>query len=61
MGDAIATNMFMLGYAFQKGQVPLQEASIMKAIELNGVSVPSTRPPSTGAAPPPTTWPRSPR
>jgi indolepyruvate ferredoxin oxidoreductase len=40
MGDAIATNMFMLGYAFQKGQVPLQEASIMKAIELNGVSIP---------------------
>jgi indolepyruvate ferredoxin oxidoreductase len=40
MGDAIATNMFMLGYAFQKGQVPLQEASIIKAIELNGVSIP---------------------
>jgi indolepyruvate ferredoxin oxidoreductase len=39
MGDAIATNMFKLGYAFQKGHVPLQEASIMKAIELNGVSV----------------------
>jgi indolepyruvate ferredoxin oxidoreductase len=39
MGDAIATNMFMLGYAFQKGRVPLQEASIIKAIELNGVSV----------------------
>jgi indolepyruvate ferredoxin oxidoreductase len=39
MGDAIATNMFMLGYAFQKGHVPLQEASIMKAIELNGVSI----------------------
>jgi indolepyruvate ferredoxin oxidoreductase len=39
MGDAIATNMFMLGYAFQKGHVPLREASIMKAIELNGVSV----------------------
>jgi indolepyruvate ferredoxin oxidoreductase len=39
MGDAIATNMFMLGYAFQKGHVPLQEASIMKAIELNAVSV----------------------
>jgi indolepyruvate ferredoxin oxidoreductase len=39
MGDAIATNMFMLGYAFQKGRVPLQEASIMKAIELNGVSI----------------------
>jgi len=25
MGDAIATNMFMLGYAFQKGWVRLQE------------------------------------
>jgi len=40
MGDAIATNMFMLGYAFQRGRVPLQEASLLKAIELNGVSVP---------------------
>ena len=40
MGDSIATNMFMLGYAFQKGRVPLLEASLMKAIELNGVSVP---------------------
>jgi indolepyruvate ferredoxin oxidoreductase len=40
LGDSIATNMFMLGYAFQKGHVPLAEASIMKAIELNGVSVP---------------------
>jgi indolepyruvate ferredoxin oxidoreductase len=40
MGDSIATNMFMLGYAFQKGHVPLMEASIMKAIELNGVSIP---------------------
>jgi indolepyruvate ferredoxin oxidoreductase len=40
LGDSIATNMFMLGYAFQKGHVPLTEASIMKAIELNGVSIP---------------------
>ncbi|HZX29078.1 MAG TPA: indolepyruvate ferredoxin oxidoreductase family protein [Telluria sp.] len=40
MGDSIATNMFMLGYAFQKGRVPLTEASLMKAIELNGVSIP---------------------
>src|SRR5690606_8774627 len=39
LGDAIATNMFMLGYAFQKGRVPLQESSLVKAIELNGVSV----------------------
>jgi indolepyruvate ferredoxin oxidoreductase len=39
MGDAIATNMFMLGYAFQKGWVPLAEASLARAIELNGVAV----------------------
>ncbi len=39
MGDAIATNMFMLGYAWQKGRVPLREASIMQAIELNNISV----------------------
>ncbi|SNS19114.1 indolepyruvate ferredoxin oxidoreductase [Noviherbaspirillum humi] len=39
MGDAIATNMFMLGYAWQKGWVPLSEAAVMKSIELNGVSV----------------------
>lgn len=39
MGDTIATNMFMLGYAWQKGWVPLTEASLMRAIELNGVSV----------------------
>jgi indolepyruvate ferredoxin oxidoreductase len=31
--------MFMLGYAWQKGWVPLAEASVLKAIELNGVSV----------------------
>ncbi|WP_019142084.1 indolepyruvate ferredoxin oxidoreductase family protein [Noviherbaspirillum massiliense] len=39
MGDSIATNMFMLGYVWQKGWVPLSEAAIMKAIELNAVSV----------------------
>ncbi|MGC2518878.1 MAG: indolepyruvate ferredoxin oxidoreductase family protein [Burkholderiales bacterium] len=39
MGDAIATNMFMLGYAFQRSWVPLLESSILRAIELNGVAV----------------------
>jgi indolepyruvate ferredoxin oxidoreductase len=39
MGDAIATNMFMLGYAWQKGWLPLSEAALLKAIALNGVSV----------------------
>jgi indolepyruvate ferredoxin oxidoreductase len=39
LGDAIATNMFMLGYAFQKSCVPLREESLLRAIELNGVAV----------------------
>jgi indolepyruvate ferredoxin oxidoreductase len=39
MGDTIATNLFMLGYAWQKGWVPLSQASLVKAIALNGVSV----------------------
>jgi indolepyruvate ferredoxin oxidoreductase len=39
LGDAIATNMFMLGYAYQKGWVPLAGATLERAIELNGVAV----------------------
>jgi len=36
LGDAIATNMFLLGFAFQKGRVPVGLAAIQRAIELNG-------------------------
>ena len=36
---AIYTNPMMLGYAWQKGWVPLSRASLMRAIELNGVQV----------------------
>jgi indolepyruvate ferredoxin oxidoreductase len=39
MGDSIATNMFMLGYALQKGWVPVSGSAVEKAIELNGVAV----------------------
>ena len=39
MGDSIATNMFMLGYCWQKGWVPLSHAALTQAITLNGVSV----------------------
>ena len=39
MGDAIAANLFMLGYAFQKGFVPLSSVALLKAIEINGVAV----------------------
>jgi indolepyruvate ferredoxin oxidoreductase len=39
MGDAIASNLFMLGYAWQQGLVPLSRAAIERAIELNGVGI----------------------
>jgi indolepyruvate ferredoxin oxidoreductase len=37
MGDAIASNLFMAGFAWQQGLLPLSAESIDKAIELNGV------------------------
>lgn len=39
LGDTIATNMFMLGYAYQKGLIPVPQAAIFRAIELNGASI----------------------
>jgi indolepyruvate ferredoxin oxidoreductase len=39
MGDAIASNMFLLGYAYQRGWLPLSGAALERAIELNGVAV----------------------
>ncbi|RRV42103.1 indolepyruvate ferredoxin oxidoreductase family protein [Pseudomonas sp. o96-267] len=39
LGDSIATNLFMLGYAYQLGLVPVSAEALNKAIELNGVSV----------------------
>jgi indolepyruvate ferredoxin oxidoreductase len=41
MGDSIATNLFMVGYAYQKGLIPVAAASILQAIELNGAAVES--------------------
>jgi indolepyruvate ferredoxin oxidoreductase len=38
-GEAIAANMFMVGYAWQQGGLPLSRASILEAIRLNGVEV----------------------
>jgi indolepyruvate ferredoxin oxidoreductase len=38
-GDAIMTNMLLLGYAYQKGRVPVSSAALMRAIELNAVAV----------------------
>ena len=39
MGDSIATNLFMLGFAYQRGLLPLSSAALMRAIELNGVTI----------------------
>ena len=39
MGDSIATNMFMLGFAYQRGLLPVSADAIDKAIELNGAGV----------------------
>ncbi len=39
LGDSIASNLFMLGFAYQKGLVPLSAAAIEGAIELNAVAI----------------------
>ncbi len=39
MGDAIATNLFVLGYAWQQGLVPISFEALMRAVELNGAAI----------------------
>jgi indolepyruvate ferredoxin oxidoreductase len=39
MGDSIYANPMLLGYAWQKGWIPLGLESLMRAIELNAVAV----------------------
>ena len=39
LGDAIAANMFMLGFAYQRGAVPLHADAIERGIALNGQAV----------------------
>jgi len=39
LGDAIYANPLLMGYAWQKGRIPLSRAAIRRAIELNGVQV----------------------
>ncbi len=38
-GQSIGANMFLVGYAYQRGAIPLAAASIERAIELNGEAV----------------------
>ena len=39
LGDSIASNLFLLGYAYQRGMVPVSHQALERAIELNGVEV----------------------
>jgi indolepyruvate ferredoxin oxidoreductase len=39
MGDTIFVNPMVLGYAWQKGWIPLARESLMRAMELNAVAV----------------------
>jgi indolepyruvate ferredoxin oxidoreductase len=39
LGDSIASNLFMLGYAWQKGWVPISLDALVRAIELNAAAV----------------------
>jgi len=42
-GQSIAANMFLLGYAYQKGGVPLHGDALERAIEMNGEAVSMNR------------------
>jgi indolepyruvate ferredoxin oxidoreductase len=42
-GDSIGANMFLLGYAYQLGHVPIGQRAIEEAIELNGAAVTMNR------------------
>ena len=43
LGNAIGTNLLLVGYAWQSGLIPLQLESIMQAIALNGTEVAMNR------------------
>jgi indolepyruvate ferredoxin oxidoreductase len=43
LGDSIASNLFLLGYAWQQGMVPVSWEAIDRAIELNGTAVAMSR------------------
>jgi len=39
LGDSIMTNLFLVGFAWQRGLIPLSAEAIERAIELNGTAV----------------------
>ncbi len=42
-GDPMASNMVLLGYAYQQGLIPISASAILRAIETNGVAVKSNQ------------------
>jgi indolepyruvate ferredoxin oxidoreductase len=43
LGDSVTANLLLLGFAYQKGVIPLGLESLDRAIELNGVAVETNR------------------
>jgi len=43
LGDTVFSNVLLLGYAWQKGLLPLSRAALMQALELNAVAVEKNR------------------
>ncbi|MGI9295278.1 MAG: indolepyruvate ferredoxin oxidoreductase family protein, partial [Pseudomonadales bacterium] len=43
MGHSVYSNVFLLGFAWQKGLVPLSLSALLRAVELNGVAVESNK------------------
>ena len=43
LGDSIVSNILAMGYAWQRGLVPVGLAAMQRAIELNGVAVESNK------------------
>jgi indolepyruvate ferredoxin oxidoreductase len=42
-GDAVSANAMLLGYAWQKGLIPVSLEALLRAIELNGVAIEANR------------------
>ena len=43
LGNTVYSNVFLLGYAWQQGLIPVSHAALMRAIELNAVSTGENR------------------
>lgn len=43
MGDALYANILLLGYAWQRGMIPVSLAALDRAIELNGTAIDANR------------------